>query len=191
MESVHYGLSWLVDKDSPLTEDAINDAYSVVQRVVGHSGFPVDVQLKCPTGGQPHVTFNGSANFGFPPPHFIERLSPRELTALEAGHLSRDGWLSLHGTGQGSMTTDKTLIDFPARLFLCVLVGRCGLSVADDDGCKLASRFALPPSPERFAWFPKWEPALKEAVQRHWLVDGQIARFNNTEADELAGHYAW
>ncbi len=157
--------------------DAGNPAYMEIHWVEGELGGHVELRSA--------DTF---AWFGYPPRSFLDSLNARERIAVLEQGASRDGWLSAKGTGQGVMVTGKETVDFPVRLFLSILAGKSQsrLMVTDSDELDLTGRVSLPLDVEQFAWFPLWETRLKQAVETHWVVEGQAARVTSTDT-----HYAW
>lgn len=111
--------------------------------------------------------------FGYPPRSFLDELTPRERTAVVEVGASRDGYLSIHGTGAGVIQTNRGWVDLPVRLFLSVLANKAHLEISDSDDAEYGTRgIRVGPGHEKFAWYPRW-PEIKSAVKTVWFVDGE------------------
>ena len=186
-----YTLSWQTTR--PITVQDLEAAYGVVSSVLAEAGLAgVEMTNAFGRDGDAQRVYikiehlSSSGVFGFPSAHYIGQLTPREMRAMESS--GRDGWLGLNGMGAGIVVTDRQWIDFPFRLLLSVLSRNAGLQVTDAQAQTfIPGRFTLPADPMSFDWMRDWPIALKQAVEKHWFVDGQIVRFE----ESITSPYAW
>lgn len=196
-ESSQYFLQWKTTR--PITPDALKEAAVLAGAILARCGaiFPQELTLLHAEDAPAHTgraSFyrDGEkvADFGYPPMSFLDSLSSRERKAVMELGTSRDGWLSNNGTGQGIITTGKSLFDFPVRLFLSVLSGRCGLEVSCSDEQKYHKGLTVTVAHESFEWHPFWGQ-LKPIVEEQWLVHGSTRIIFTAPAAEGERRYAW
>lgn len=163
----------------------LNEAVTLVNTVLNTAGLRPCVLLT-PEG---QVTFSAAdgadLNFGYPPRSFIDGLPPVARKALMERNVSRDGWLSVNGTGSGTIEYGESLHQFTVPLFFAVLIRSADdFSVVDlyDNKKNLGvcldwDRIKIPQG------YPKED--LVRAVREHWFTNDTRVRIledsNTTE----------
>lgn len=188
-----YFLAW--ETRLGMTDEALLAAFEVTNIILEEAGQPGGMCItffprQGEEGCRVHLmSDDGEAHFGFPPLSFLDGLNRRERVAVMEKGTSRDGWLSAAGTGQGTIITDKGMIDFPVRLFLSVLRGKssAAIEILDSDDADISAQMCLPRFPSDFRWHPFWNDILRPVVAKHWLLDGQVALISRTDDSQ----YAW
>ncbi len=184
-----YFLAWKAL--APVSGDDLREAAAVVIRVVKEfesslgPRFDVVVQeqaVEWPQGTKDAVQIRFMESgceeaiwFGFPSPDFLTSIGPVQEDSLLKHDVSRDGWLTPSGKGQGTIDTHRRWVDFPVRLFLAVLSMNGKVEVSDADDQMYGNRgFRFNLADHRdFVWSEHWETGLKPAIQAHWVIEGE------------------
>lgn len=166
----------------PILIDHLAEAAEVVNAVcaeVGHAATVVE------TGQVAFYDLVGDTKvlrFGYPPQRFIDSLSLSERKALMGRNVSRDGWLSVNGSGTGALETGPTFHAFTVRLFFSVLVRNAnGFSAAEEDGENIAVFLRWGHIDDTGADLSSCRDALIRGLRANWFTEDARVRINPSE----------
>ena len=196
LASKPYSLTWKIT-GKPVTNQLLREVAAAVDAVLLVTGRFEGMQAEWVSEStHGHIRLQAGAQtvcFGFPPQKFVDGLPDREAQSLMNGTISRDGWLSMNGAGNGILFTGYKAIDFPVRLMLTILKARCmneGIEVSARDtlGECIESDFRLSEQALLMDWFEHW-PFFENALAEHgWLYRPMWVR---QTSEQTEGSVVW